>query len=96
MAIEVAASGVRVNAVAPGPTDTGMLDRFTDGDKGKAFMAAGVHVLPQISPVEGGGSEVSCFKDSSRIGPLKAVGSNYGGSPGLLEHERTCRCVVAL
>jgi NAD(P)-dependent dehydrogenase (short-subunit alcohol dehydrogenase family) len=28
-ALEGAASGVRVNAVAPGPTDTGMLDRFT-------------------------------------------------------------------
>jgi NAD(P)-dependent dehydrogenase (short-subunit alcohol dehydrogenase family) len=31
-ALEGAAAGVRVNAVAPGPVATGMLDRFTGGD----------------------------------------------------------------
>ena len=29
-ALEAASSGVRVNAIAPGPTDTGMLNRFTE------------------------------------------------------------------
>ena len=41
-ALEVAASGVRVNAVAPGPTQTGMLDRFTGDDARKAALVAKV------------------------------------------------------
>lgn len=40
-ALEGAAFGVRVNAVAPGPTDTAMLDRLTGSpDKKAAFYAA--------------------------------------------------------
>ena len=41
-ALEVAATGVRVNAVAPGPTDTGMLDRFTGTPENKAALASKV------------------------------------------------------
>ena len=41
-ALEAASSGVRVNAVAPGPTDTGMLDRFTGSAERKAGLAAQV------------------------------------------------------
>jgi NAD(P)-dependent dehydrogenase (short-subunit alcohol dehydrogenase family) len=41
-ALEVASTGVRVNAVAPGPTDTGMLDRFTGTPENKAALASGV------------------------------------------------------
>jgi len=39
-ALEAAPFGVRVNAVAPGPTETGMLDRLTGApDKKAAFFA---------------------------------------------------------
>jgi NAD(P)-dependent dehydrogenase (short-subunit alcohol dehydrogenase family) len=41
-ALEAAGRGVRVNAVAPGPTDTGMLDRFTGTPATKAALAAKV------------------------------------------------------
>src|SRR2546427_8876144 len=41
-ALEGAASGVRVNIVAPGPIDTGMLNRFTGTAKRKVSLAATV------------------------------------------------------
>ena len=42
VALEVAASGIRVNAVSPGPTDTGMLTRFTGTAENKAALVAQV------------------------------------------------------
>lgn len=41
-ALEVAASGVRINAVAPGPISTNMLDRVAGGEENKAS------ILPQL------------------------------------------------
>jgi NAD(P)-dependent dehydrogenase (short-subunit alcohol dehydrogenase family) len=41
-ALEGASSGVRVNAVAPGPTDTGMLDRFTGNAQNKSALVSTV------------------------------------------------------
>jgi NAD(P)-dependent dehydrogenase (short-subunit alcohol dehydrogenase family) len=42
VALEIAKSGIRVNGVAPGPTDTGMLTRFTGTPDNKAALVAGV------------------------------------------------------
>jgi NAD(P)-dependent dehydrogenase (short-subunit alcohol dehydrogenase family) len=51
-ALEVAGSGVRVNAVAPGPTDTAMLNRFTGSAERKAGLVAGVPLQRMGEPDE--------------------------------------------
>ena len=43
-ALEVAGTGVRVNVVAPGTTDTGMLTRFTSTGENKAALVSTVPV----------------------------------------------------
>ena len=42
VALEIAKSGIRVNCVAPGPTDTGMLTRFTGTPENKAALVTTV------------------------------------------------------
>jgi NAD(P)-dependent dehydrogenase (short-subunit alcohol dehydrogenase family) len=51
-ALEASASGVRVNAVAPGPIDTGMLTRFTGNDEKKAGLISGVPLKRAGRPEE--------------------------------------------
>ncbi len=51
-ALEAASFGVRVNAVAPGPTDTGMLDRFTGTPERKAGLVARVPLGRMGTPEE--------------------------------------------
>ena len=51
-ALEAAGSGVRVNAVAPGPTDTAMLSRFTGSAERKAGLVAGVPLQRMGEPDE--------------------------------------------
>jgi NAD(P)-dependent dehydrogenase (short-subunit alcohol dehydrogenase family) len=51
-ALEAAAFGVRVNAVAPGPTDTAMLDRLTGTPEKKAVFYAAVPLKRGAKPEE--------------------------------------------
>jgi NAD(P)-dependent dehydrogenase (short-subunit alcohol dehydrogenase family) len=51
-ALEVAGTGVRVNVVAPGTTDTGMLTRFTSTDENKAALVSTVPVKRLATPKE--------------------------------------------
>jgi NAD(P)-dependent dehydrogenase (short-subunit alcohol dehydrogenase family) len=51
-ALEGAAFSVRVNAVAPGPIETGMLNRFTGTDERKTGLIAGVPLKRAGAPEE--------------------------------------------
>src|SRR5579863_3154181 len=51
-ALEVAGTGVRVNVVAPGTTDTGMLTRFTSTDDNKAALVSTVPLKRLATPEE--------------------------------------------
>jgi NAD(P)-dependent dehydrogenase (short-subunit alcohol dehydrogenase family) len=56
VALEVVNSGIRVNAIAPGPTDTGMLTRFTGTAENKAALMSEVpmHRLGQAAEMADG------------------------------------------
>jgi NAD(P)-dependent dehydrogenase (short-subunit alcohol dehydrogenase family) len=51
-ALEGAALGIRVNAIAPGPVETGMLNRFTGTAERKAGLVAGVPLKRAGTPEE--------------------------------------------
>jgi NAD(P)-dependent dehydrogenase (short-subunit alcohol dehydrogenase family) len=51
-ALEIAGTGVRVNVVAPGATDTGMLSRFTQSDENKAALVSTVPFKRLATPEE--------------------------------------------
>jgi NAD(P)-dependent dehydrogenase (short-subunit alcohol dehydrogenase family) len=51
-ALEVAGTGVRVNVIAVGTTDTGMLTRFTNTDENKAALVSTVPLGRMATPEE--------------------------------------------
>ena len=52
VALEYAESGVRINVVAPGTTETGMLNRFTGNLDNKAALISGVPMKRVAQPEE--------------------------------------------
>ncbi len=51
-ALELAGSGIRVNIVAPGPVETGMLNRFTGTEENKAGLLTRVPMKRTGTPEE--------------------------------------------
>ena len=64
-ALEAAGSGVRVNAVAPGPIETAMLNRFTGSAERKAGLVAGVPLQRVGEPDEIASAIVFLASDKS-------------------------------
>ena len=78
-ALEGAAGGVRVNAVAPGPVATGMLDRFVGGsEEAKAGLLAGVPARRAASPDEVAQTIVFLASDKARYLTGQSVGVDGG------------------
>jgi NAD(P)-dependent dehydrogenase (short-subunit alcohol dehydrogenase family) len=81
-ALEAAGSGVRVNAVAPGPTDTGMLDRFTGTAERKAALQSGVPLGRIGRPEEIARAIVFLASDASSFVTGQIVSVDGGKSAG--------------
>jgi NAD(P)-dependent dehydrogenase (short-subunit alcohol dehydrogenase family) len=77
-ALEGAAAGVRVNAVAPGPVETAMLTRFTGSADRKAGLVAGVPAKRVGQPEEI--AQTIVFLASDKVGYLtgQIIGVNGG------------------
>ena len=79
-ALEVAAAGVRVNAVAPGPVETAMLTRFTGGsDEAKAGLLGMMPAKRGATPEEIAQTIVFLASDKARFltGQSIAVDGGY-------------------
>lgn len=81
-ALESAAVGVRVNAVAPGPTDTGMLDRFTGSAEVKASLAATVPLGRVGSPSDVANAIVYLALDSAAFVTGQVITVDGGKTAG--------------
>src|SRR6266850_3057872 len=77
-ALEGAAFGVRVNAVAPGPIETAMLDRFTGSAERKAGLIAGVPLKRAGRPEEIAQAIVFLASESASFITGQVIGANGG------------------
>jgi NAD(P)-dependent dehydrogenase (short-subunit alcohol dehydrogenase family) len=77
-AIEAAAFGVRVNAVAPGPTDTGMLDRLAGAPEKRAAFYAGIPLKRAGTPEEVADAITFVASDKARFMTGQIIRVNGG------------------
>jgi len=77
-ALEGAAFGVRVNAIAPGPVDTEMLNRFTVSAERKAGLIAGVPLKRAGKPEEIAEAVVFLASDKASFITGQVIGVNGG------------------
>src|SRR6204780_595692 len=81
-AIEVAGTGVRINVIAVGATDTGMLTRFTTTDENKAALVSTVPLKRLATPDEI--AQVIAFVGSANASYM--TGSSIPVDGGKLAH----------
>src|SRR5580658_3941376 len=81
-ALEVAGTGVRVNVIAVGTTDTGMLTRFTNTDENKAALVTTVPLKRLATPDEI--AQVIAFVGSANASYM--TGSSIPVDGGKLAH----------
>ena len=79
-ALEVAGTGVRVNVVAPGATDTGMLTRFAQSDENKTALVSTVPFKRLATPEEI--ADVIVFVGSAKASYM--TGSSIAVDGGML------------
>jgi NAD(P)-dependent dehydrogenase (short-subunit alcohol dehydrogenase family) len=77
-ALEGAANAVRVNAVAPGPVDTELLNRFAGSSERKAALAAGVPMKRLGTPEDIASTIVFLASDKAAFLTGQIIGVNGG------------------